>query len=499
MKLSLALAVALVALIFSFCHAMLGFDLNENMYVTAGVLISQGHSIYRDFAYLQAPYLAELYGLLFGISGTTYHLFVARILNWCFWVAGAVLTGFITKHITRDRGFSFAAGLMYVVNPLMLRITIEASNYVLPATLALLQVLFVLKAFDARRYVAQASFLFLAGLMAGLSVGTKAYFLAAAAPFFVLPWLCRGDRSRVAITAPMLFGFALALAPAAFIFARDPWLFLFNNFHYHRLATAKAWLLHLDADAPMTWNGKMTYLCVTFLGSACVMLLIVIAVARILVRKNQTAATPSLNVTRGALLLTLIAVALMTPLHPQYLAMPVPYMILFASCLYAALPPRDRGLLRKATFIATGVSAVMAIDIHEVRASIDRTPWRPTAIEATSQSIRLAMERAGVSGKVATLQPLLATEAGLPIYREFASGPFMFFVSDLMGPEARRHAIGAGAADLETLFGADPPAAIVVTQGSLDDRTLERYAVGHHYREVHVAADFPARLYLKQK
>ena len=41
------------------------YDHNENMYVAAGVLASQGETLYRDFAYLQTPYLPLAYGVWF--------------------------------------------------------------------------------------------------------------------------------------------------------------------------------------------------------------------------------------------------------------------------------------------------------------------------------------------------------------------------------------------------------------------------------------------------
>ena len=44
-----------------------------------------------------------------------------------------------------------------------------------------------------------------------------------------------------------------------------------------------------------------------------------------------------------------------------------------------------------------------------------------------------------------------------------------------------------------------PPAAIVVTRGSIDDRTFEAYAVRHQYRQIRVMPDDYAVLFVKPK
>ncbi|NMB90816.1 MAG: hypothetical protein GYA17_20845, partial [Chloroflexi bacterium] len=63
-----------------FARVMTGLDHNEHMYVTAGVLVSQGRQLYRDFAYLQMPYLPLLYGGLYRWLGNgAYNLLASKL------------------------------------------------------------------------------------------------------------------------------------------------------------------------------------------------------------------------------------------------------------------------------------------------------------------------------------------------------------------------------------------------------------------------------------
>lgn len=60
-------AVIFLGLIGDFAKIMTLLNHNEHMYITAGVLVSQNKILYKDFAYLQTPYLPLLYGGLYKI------------------------------------------------------------------------------------------------------------------------------------------------------------------------------------------------------------------------------------------------------------------------------------------------------------------------------------------------------------------------------------------------------------------------------------------------
>ena len=496
-----AVVLLLAALAVSLCHAMANYDHNENMYVTAGVMISRGDSVYHDFAYLQTPYLPELYGAIFHVTGTQHHVLLARIVNWLLWSAGAGLVGWVASRLTTDRLIATALALLYLLNQAMLRITIESSNYVLPATLALAQAALVLAAMNATRPSRNRVLLFLGGLAAGCAVGTKLNFLAAVVPFFVAPLLGadQGDRrARVGGLLAMIAGFGLALVPAILLLARDPWVFVFDNLRFHALVTRKDWASPMASE--MTFKAKLSWVKHHYAPNAIAIVLVMLGAAalalvprfRSAVSRDRLAFTLA---AAGALACTVAAALYMTPIWPQYFAMPVPYVLLLAACL-ASSWPSGRVCWGIALGCCVAVWACFAVNRNDLGSLGDiQAKWTPLAIEHSAAQIRRQLETAGLAGKLATLQPLFATEAGLPFYREFATGPFLFGIGDLLSEPDRKRLIGTSPSALSALFDADPPAAILVGlySGWTTEKPLEAYALSHGYRPVRLDyVTFPA-------
>jgi hypothetical protein len=497
----LAVTLVLLALGYSFCHALASYDHNENMYVTAGVRISQGESIYRDFAYLQMPYLPELYALIYRTTGTTHHLLAARIANWLIWVLGAGLLGWTAWHISGNGFFSVGLLLLYLLNVSMLRITIESSNYALPATLALAQVALVLTAMRAQGKLGRMTCLFLAGVAAGLSVGTKLNFLAAVGPFFLLPLFFRdreGRRCWICRLLAMGAGFALALAPAALLLARDPWVFTFDNLRFHLLVTKQDLTAHVTGA--MTLAGKLSWIKHHYFAEVAAAILLGIAGIALTSVRGWRDAIARDSVALAAVVAcglncTLLATLWMTPIWPQYFAMPVPYLLLLAACVYS-LRPQWRVAWSGAVWVCVALAAATVVkkdDLDSLR-NVHRK-WTPLAIEHSAAQIRRQMQSAGLNGKVATLQPLFATEADLPTYREFATGPFLYGVGHMLSANEQKRVIGTSPASLAKLLDSDPPAAILVGlySGWDTERAFEDYALKHGYQPVRLESlDFPA-------
>ena len=128
--------------------------------------------------------------------------------------------------------------------------------------------------------------------------------------------------------------------------------------------------------------------------------------------------------------------------------------------------------------------AVSGAGLHTVTRLADRGAWSGVSVQRVAASVRQALEAAGAdaAGKVATLSPLYAIEANLPIYPQLATGPFLFRVSDLLTAEQRQRFVAVSPQTLSDLLDADPPAAILVGfEGDLD-ATLRAYALDHDYR-----------------
>ena len=110
------------------------------------------------------------------------------------------------------------------------------------------------------------------------------------------------------------------------------------------------------------------------------------------------------------------------------------------------------------------------------------TATRPLTATRPSRSAATATRRWPGCDPVATLSPLYPLQAGLPLYPEFATGPFAWRVAGVISPELRASYVMAGPGDLARLFAARPPAAILTGFDPVLEAPLEDYARGHGYR-----------------
>jgi hypothetical protein len=98
---------------------------DEQMYCTAGVLLGQGQTIYRDFSYpSQLPYHPLLLAVLNRSLGTTHYLLTARLVSVLCDILVMVFILLIYRSILgpyRRAGslFGLAAAVLYVFNPLV--------------------------------------------------------------------------------------------------------------------------------------------------------------------------------------------------------------------------------------------------------------------------------------------------------------------------------------------------------------------------------------------
>ena len=111
--------------------------------------------------------------------------------------------------------------------------------------------------------------------------------------------------------------------------------------------------------------------------------------------------------------------------------------------------------------------------------------WRPLQLHQLGQQIREVIG----TGKVLTLAPELVMEAGLQIYPELATGPFIWRVASLV-PEEERQALDLVAPeDLESFLAQEPPAGILVGIEPSYETPLLDYANQHGYHKIELTQD----------
>lgn len=486
----------------SFGFAVGWWDHNENMYVSAAVLLLKGKRLYTDFAYFQAPYLPYLYAAVLSATSPGHYLLLLRITTWILWLIACGLLFQSARAITLDVRMSLAAAAFFAENRFTLRILVESSNYVLPLTLHLAAVYFLLVALDRHR-PANGWLLFSAGVAAGLSVGSKLYYAAMIPPLLVgastLRWTHAPTHRLRRHLLLIAGGFALALIPAGISAYRNISAAVFDNVGFHHMMSAEATLTGLPRTS---FNQKVHWLADQAIRTPSNLLLIALLLLSAILLferdpRRQPRATPNslpvrtpagpscilaLATVAGSLVCGSAVVLYMTPLFPQYVALLIPYALLLLCILYRLSTPAARHHL----LVATVVSVLLCLHgsgiLGALSTAIHMTHWVPVCLARDAQVIRASLEPGGTAGPIATLEPIFALEAGLPIYDELATGVFGYQVAHNLSSSDRRRLHLLSRYALDEAFRARPPAAILLTNypESLQG-PLRRYATDNGY------------------
>jgi hypothetical protein len=210
----------------------------------------------------------------------------------------------------------------------------------------------------------------------------------------------------------------------------------------------------------------------------------------------------------GLLLLFFTVIAFTpTPLQPQYFAAPIPFLFIFLAVLLRRARTgissiwQDRGAFALVA-ISLAISAPPIVSNSLAASTIGN--WAGISYHRTAHEVRRILETqtsiAPHHTNVATLSPLYALEANLPIYEELATGAFLYRVGDLLTAEERLRYVGTSPDTIHALLDRDPPAAILVgyyTNHPLEylEQPLVEYARTRNYRAI-VADVFPENIVL---
>jgi len=205
-------------------------NVDEGWYLMAAREVAQGHVLYADFAYPQAPGLPYVYGLLLLPFG--YGLLAGRILTALLGVAGAGLTAWLAARLPADGTLKgdARAGLLALALLALLPYTIAHYTSTATYSLASLFLLIALLAASARRREAIWGFVALVAAVAAF--GTR---LSLAPAVVILPiYLVSVARCRwhvlLAALAGAIAGLAVVWGPSLLV---DPEATYFNNLGFH--------------------------------------------------------------------------------------------------------------------------------------------------------------------------------------------------------------------------------------------------------------------------
>lgn len=294
----------------------------------ASRLVTHGKLPYHDFLWTQMPLMPYIYGSWMRLDGMTW--FSARTLSA---ILAALLGVALYDEVARQTG-KWIAGLLAVL------LFMTSASIFAWFTIVKTYTLSTLLLFLAYRIAVRgpcdhpSRWWIAAGMCLGLSVDVRLY-IAGLLPVLAW-WIVRHAMAGLRLRCLLLFccGFALALFPNLYLFARDPGAYYFGNLGFHAIRSGVS--LIGDFDDKLTTLGELVRPGGD--GNALQMVLLLLTLP-LSIRPGVS------NAARLALILTLALAficVLPTPTYAQYFCVTIPFLIVFAVCsmsnLLDALP-----------------------------------------------------------------------------------------------------------------------------------------------------------------
>ncbi len=446
---------------------------DEQMYCTAAVLVAQGKMIYRDFSYAaQLPYHPLLYAALFKMLNTNHYLLVGRMVSVVCDILVMVCIVGVYRRIFKPFENSgimlgLAGAVLYVFNPLV----DYANGYAWNHDVVILCVVLSFWLFVSIDFQRKSKYWKIAAIGALLTLATCMRITTALVEllFFVvlLSQPAESIKQRFNTILPFLIAEAIILIWPVWVIAQAPRAFFLNLVEIPALYGQwlhKIGMVHNKYD--------LTLVCLTRPGYLVLIALAIYLCVMVVCIRRRLKITNGRNLLLAALLpLTFFIIALIPPtMWRQYLAMPVPFLIVGAAfpLLYLRKLSDKTGSnthFKIAVALIT-VCVIVAIVWHPV--VLYRTPvlliperWEPIELHKISKDIGEKLKTQN-SKLILTLAPLLALEGGCDIYTELSCGAIIYRAADFMSAHERAVTHTVGLETLAELLEESPPSAVIL-------------------------------------
>jgi 4-amino-4-deoxy-L-arabinose transferase-like glycosyltransferase len=480
------------------------YNHDEEQYIFAGLLATEMNP-YDDFVYLQTPYYPLALGLIYSFIDGNYY-YAARLLSFFFSLGSCVVIFLLGRRLA---GGSLAAAVvtaLFATSTTMIGTFGSARNDMMPCFFALLGVLLV---YEARRGSARRAPLHgLAGVALAVAACSKISYAFVPAVVFVYVLVChQGIRfsARLRSDVVPLAGGGVVGALALGVYAASAWdAFLYQVLEYHLSATPAWYELNQRASA-LARTNQVAAIMIHLFRDTTLVAMCFIATVVLWTGSRQELALLWRNLARrdGALVLALMILSVPfvlapRPSHSQYFQPLIPYLMLSVAALHGAAGSAG-AQARRTLLVALAIVACLP-GLAQLLITFKR-PSTVADIHATAEEVRQILDEAGLDGKVATLSPIRVIDAGTPVYREFAAGPFLFRTGDLLSSEQLRRWHAVAPKTLHELFADDPPAAILTGYEDnwqvIADAPLEAYARRCGYQRVEDRLRDDGRLFIR--
>jgi hypothetical protein len=478
----------------------LGHD--EHMYISAGMMVDDS-SIYRDFAYLQTPYLPYLYGLVYTITGESALLLKSRLLSFGFFIISLIFVYLICLRLTKDVFVSLWSSCIFAFSHSIIHVIPYAWNHLLPLTTTIMTVYFFTAKYTNRSHRNLNHFL--AGLLLGVSIGMKLTYalipLGFLAAVFFQSRASDYGRRPLKDAVWLLAGLVLGIVPMLMILIRAGYdLFLFNNWTYHNLNTIWRQTEVTGYSEGMTMGGKALFVWqeMTYPTALALLMGLIFTAAYQMVRQGQDfwrGIIPALQSRETILIIACFIISFVTsvspaPLFISYFAAPVTFAILLLAIGLGRIDIKDRWVVRTvliALFIGGVLGGVKLFRDAPQLTSVNN--WTPIRVEKAAEVIYDNTRHFRKKPVIATLSPLYALEGRCDICRELATGPFLFRVGDLLSEGQLRQYIGTSPGRLGDVLDEYAPEAILVgRERELEDPFID-FARRHKYNRIEIGTD----------
>jgi hypothetical protein len=488
---AIAAVVIVVMTILLFGSAMQDFDHDENNYCAAGALIASGKVMYRDFAFLQMPMLPVIYAFLFTLFKTTNYLFVGRVFSVTCSILTMLLVLVAFLHAFSNQRIhgivlGIAAVVLYAFNQEIRHAGNFAWNHSLPILCILLAYL-ILASLDF-----STSFnifpLFLVGFLNGVAIVTRISFAFAGLVFFLvvafLIPVSRSIRSKK-LLLPFLAGVILPSAVAIYYFFQAPDSFIFDTIQYFRITGAQSWFPGWQAT--ISFKEKLL-MCFNILTSpsylAPLVLFFLSCILAVSTYRHLGWRKAPLVLSSSLVAANLIAAFVVTPMHVQYFAAPVPFLLCtmayaVSGNISAIIKEERKKLILYLSAVLIVLSAVLVIlydehTLEKIKIAFSKKDWIPSKVYIISKEIS---EIVGSNKIILTLAPIFVLEGGERIYQELSTGPFLFRYGRFLSDNHRRIAVSTESRSLPALLQKKPPDAVLVGfEGGYLEAPLIEYA-----------------------
>ena len=427
----------LLTLYFSLNIILNNVDHNEYMYVSAGVLLKNGNMIYKDFAFLQTPLLPLIYAIAYKIIPSCNYLLIAKLISFLFFVLSAYLMFRLSLILTKNKIISLILSNMFLLNSVILRISIESSNYISSLFFFLLSVYYIVRDYD-QKYYNKYLFVF-SGFFLGLSVSTKLYYVLFIIPLVIYMLISQENLKKL---INFVNGFIVGIIPIIISLIISFQNFIFYNVKYHILNSELMKTKNVFSSKVLLIKDFFYQLDVLLIISFTIILTIFLrSKMKIKIKGNKILIFLIL-----ILIISIVLIIFMSPLYVQYFSS-LSFVIFMFPPIIINIGFEKKEIYEENKLIKLSFPVLFFILILMITLNFNNILKKPdfknlyvNKIYKTSQKLRKVIKKITKKekNKVFCFIPIIPLEAGQDIYNELSTGSFMYRISSKLTYEEQK-------------------------------------------------------------